>query len=240
MPSPQTALQLIRDGLGLTNAVGVDQTLSADEAADGLRVLNDLIENWSLQNLAVWGEANQNFSASSGQATYTIGVGGAWNSVRPVNIVEGYATLSNTPYPIYRIQQEEYNAISTKNQPGTPEAFLYVNDYPLGLITLWPVPDSVMPISFTIDRVISSISAVGDVISFPPGYYKAFKYALGVELAAPFGKPIAQYPEVVDIANKSLADVKRANRKRSFQYADPTFSSMGGQGARWVDWRRGY
>src|SRR4051812_40459978 len=84
----RTALQLIRDALGLTNAVGVDQTLTADETSDCLRVLNDLIEDWSTQNLAVYGLGDQTFNTIANQATYTVGAGADWVTNRPVRINE--------------------------------------------------------------------------------------------------------------------------------------------------------
>lgn len=239
MPSPTTALQIIRDGLGLTNAVGSDQTLTADETSDCLRVLNDLIESWSTQDLAVYGNANQTFNTIANQASYTIGTGGDWNADRPVRINDpAYATINGVTFPFTSMTQGEYNAIAVKGQTQQfPNRYLYVNSFPLGIVTLWPVPNAVTAVTFSIDRILTQISAAGDTISFPPGYAKAFKYALGVELAPLYGKKITQYPDVLDIANKTFADIKRANKKPLVMTYDPAIVN---NGYTYADWVRGW
>jgi hypothetical protein len=238
MPSPTTALQIMRGALGLTNAVGTDQTLTADEITDCLAKFNDLVEDFSTQSLAVYGQANQTFNTVAGQAVYTIGVGGNWNTARPVRIDQpAYSTINGVTFQCESIGQEEYNLISYKAQPQEfPNFYLYVNDYPLGLVTLWPVPNSVTPITFSIDRVLSQVAAAGTSISFPPGYAKAFTYKLGVELAPLFGKKISEYPDVVAIAQETFGNIKRANKKISVQRFDPMFS---GNSRAWRNWRLG-
>lgn len=218
MPSPTTALTLIEDALGLTNAVGTDQTLTADEVSDCLRVFNDVLEDWSTQSLAVYGQADQTFNTVASQATYTIGTGGNWNTVRPVRINEpAYATVSGVTFPYCSISPAEYNLISFKTQAGggtdDPQYYLYVNEYPLGVITLWPVPNAIIPITWSIDRVLTAVSSAATSISFPPGYAKAFKYTMGVELAPVFGKTISQFPDVVSIQKQTLGNIKRANQQ---------------------------
>ncbi len=221
----RTALQLIRDALALTNAVGADQTLTADETADGLRALNDLIEDWSTQNLAVYGLADQAFNTVANQATYTVGVGGNWATNRPVRINDpAYATVQSVTFPYNSITQRDYDLISYKSQPGggtdLNQVYLYVNEYPLGLVTLWPVPDSIFPITFSVDLIIDSVPTAATVLEFPPGYMKGFKYALAVELAPIFGKRMVNYPDVQSIANKTLGNIKRANMKPSLLQFD--------------------
>lgn len=242
MPSPTTALQLIRDGLGLTNSVGVDQTLTADETADGLRVLNDLMEDWSTQSLAVWGQANQTFNTIANQAVYTIGTSGAdWTATaRPVGISDpAYSVINSVTFPCISIGQDEYNRIAVKGQTQQfPDFYLFVNDFPLGRITLWPVPSAVTPITFSIDRVLAQVAAAGTTLSFPPGYAKAFKYALGVELAPIFGKSIRNYPDVLDIARSTFAHIKRVNSKKRTMVVDPAYSTNNSYS--YQDYMRGF
>jgi hypothetical protein len=241
VPSPTTALQIIEDALGLTRAVGVDQTLTPAEISDCLRQLNDLIENWSTQQLAVYGQANQTFNAIANQKVYTIGASGDWNTVRPVRIDSpAYSSLpigSSTPstYPCYPITQAEYNTIAFKDQTQDyPDYFLYVNEYPLGKITLWPVPTQATPITFSIDRIITQVASASASLSFPPGYVDAFKYNLAPRLASLFGRPAT--PEVLGLAVSTLADIKRANRTTPVLRYD---SGITRGGRRYRDWRTG-
>lgn len=211
MPSPTTALQIIEDALGLTNAVGVDQTLTADETSDCLRKLNDLIELWSTQNLAVYGQANQSFNTVAAQATYTIGAAGNWNTVRPVRINEpAYTTIQAVTFPCQMINQADYNLIANKTQAGDYAIwYLYVNEYPLGLVTLWPVPSAIVPMTFSIDRIITQISSAATSLSFPPGYVDAFVNMLAIRLAPMFGKRAS--PDLIAASRESFGAIKRAN-----------------------------
>lgn len=211
-----TALELFRESLSLTNSVGSDQELTDQEAEDCLSILNDLIESWSTQSLAVFGQANQTFNTVNAQATYTIGTGGNWNTTRPVRISEpAYSVINGASFPCTSMTQGEYDLITVKTQPNAfPYRYLFVNDYPLGLVTLWPVPNQVTPVTFPIERVLTSIAALTTVLTFPPGYKKAFKYALAEEAASMFGSNMADYPDVARIAKESLANIKRANQSQ--------------------------
>lgn len=225
MPSPTTALQLCRDALALTNAVGSDQTLTADETSGCVRVFNDCIELFSTQNMAVYGQANQTFNTVAAQSVYTIGSGGNWNTTRPERINSpAYSVWNSVSMPCTSMTQEEYNLIAIKTQTQEfPDRYLYVNEYPLGLVTLWPVPSAVTPVTFSIDRVISSVATAATTVNFPPGYAMAFKYKLAIMLAPEFGKKIANYPDIVQIANDSFADIKRANKKLKILMIDPAY-----------------
>lgn len=229
MPSPTTVLEVCRAALGLTNAVGVDQTLTAAESTDCLRAFNDLLEDFSLQNLAVFGISNYTFNTIAGQATYTIGTGGFLN-VRPVRIHEyGYTTISGQSFPFREMTQEQYNLIGTKDiQNSYPSRYLYVNSYPYGLITFWPVPSAIVPVTLTIDRVLETVDSINDYIAFPQGYANVFKYQLAITLAPQFGVNLAKHPAVVAKATESFANLKRANKKPIVMQYDQALQYVGG------------
>lgn len=221
MPSPSTALTIIEDALGLSNAVGMDQTLSADEATDCLRKFNDLIESWSTQRLAVYGQAPQTFVTVASQAAYTIGPGGDWNTVRPERISgPGYTTITGISYPCVALGPEDYASITAKTLEGAfPNYYSYMNEHPLGIVTLWPVPNAVLSITLAIDRVLTQAATAATIVSFPPGYVDAFVNVLAVRLAPIFGKQAA--PHVMEAARESFGAIKRANKQpRLLSYGD--------------------
>jgi len=213
MPSPTTAGALIRQALGLTNAVGVDQTLTADETSDCLSVLNDIYEDLSNQKLAIWANHNETFNTVEGTATYTIGVGGTWNTVRPIRINDpAICTFQGADYPVTAINQADYNLIPVKTMTSQiVERYLYVNEFPLGQITLWPVPSLVVPITLSIDNVLTNIASAATTLSFPAGYSKMLKYMLAVDLAPLFGKEASSL--IRKTALDTLANIKRVNNK---------------------------
>jgi hypothetical protein len=100
MPSPSSAYDLIRGAMRLINALAPGETPTATEAQDGLAVLNDLLETMSTESLSVWGQANQPFQTVAGQAVYTIGTGGNWDTARPIDITDAFCSLNGIDYPV--------------------------------------------------------------------------------------------------------------------------------------------
>lgn len=212
MPSGVTAGVLVKSAMRLGGAIATGETPTPDELTDGLAAFNDLLENWSTQNLAVFGNAVESFPTVVGQAVYTIGPGGNWNTVRPIRINDNsYCTFQGVDFPVGRIGQDEYNliALKTQQQPII-EKLLYVNENPLGKITLWPVPAQIVTISLDSDRVLTSVADTATVISMPPGYLLAMKHALWILMAPDYGRTIPD--AVLNVAQSSFAAIKRANK----------------------------
>lgn len=220
MAAGQTALELLKGSMRLVGIIATGETPTADESSDGLNTLNDLLEIWSTESLAVYGEANEVFATIAGQATYTIGPAGNFNTVRPVRISGGYCTFGGIDFPIDTgMAQDEYDAIPLKTmQQSIVERLMYINDNPLGRITLWPVPSGIVPLVLGTSRILTSIAALATVIVFPPGYYIALKHALAIMLAADYGATPSQ--AVIDVARGSKAAIKRANKTRKLASFD--------------------
>lgn len=214
MPSPSTAGVLVRSSLRLIGAIATSETPTADEMTDGLSSLNDLLEILSTQNLAVYGSAVETFPTVSGQALYTIGPTGNWNTNRPVRIAgDAICTFNGVDFPVDIIGQNEYDAIGLKTQQQPiVEKLLYVNANPLGLITLWPVPSGIVLIGLNTDRILTAVTDVNTVMIFPPGYMLMMRHQLGILLAPDYGISIST--EIGAVAASSLANIKRANKER--------------------------
>lgn len=219
MPSGITAGTLVKSAMRLGGAIATGETPTADELTDGLAALNDLLETWSTQNLAVYGNAVETFATIAGQAVYTIGPGGNWNTVRPVRINDNaYCTFQGVDFPVDRISQDEYNliALKTQQQPIV-EKLLYVNENPLGRITLWPVPSQIVNITIDSDRILTAVADTATVMNLPPGYLLAMKHALWILMAPDYGRTVSD--EVAGVAQSSFAAIKRANKvKRVARY----------------------
>lgn len=209
-----TAGTLVTRSLRLVGAIATGEIPTSAEMNDGLDSLNDLLENWSTQNLAMFGSAVQTFPTVAGQATYTIGAGGNWNTTRPIRISDApTCTFNGVDFPITLIGPDEYAMIGLKTQQQPIiEKLLYVNSNPLGLITLWPVPSGIVNITINADRVLTAVTDSNTAMLFPPGYLLAMRYNLGILLAPDYGRTIT--PEVAGVAGTSFAAIKRANKVR--------------------------
>lgn len=216
--------------VGITAA---GETPTADEANDALSDLNDLLETMSLDNLFVWGSASAPFVTVAGQATRTIGPTGQFVTDRPVRITNAFTTVNGVDFPIEIIGQEEYDNITLKTQQQQiVERMAYVNDFPNGLLYMWPVPSAAVPIVIGIDRVLSSVASTATVMTFPPGYLNFMMHALGIKIAPEYG--VEPMQAVVNIAQNARAALKRANKLRRKASVDPAL--LRGYS---IDWRTG-
>lgn len=231
MPSPITALELIKAGMRAIGAIAVGETPTSAEIDDGLRALNDVIETWNIQGLAVYGGLPQSFTTVPGTNTYTIGTGGAWDTDRPVEIFAAYCTVSGVDFPIGRWTLAEWmdQPIKTQQQPII-ERLVYVNDAPLGSVILWPTPSDAVPVVLDIQQQIGQAVTQLTSFSLPPGYARALQYAIAVELAPQYG---AQPP--VEYAKSTMALVKKSNRQLPIARFDGALL-----GNRSPSWQRGY
>lgn len=207
-----TAYDLIVRSMRLGRILASGETPNAEEANDALDVLNDMLENWSTESQSVWAIANFTGNTVAGQATYTIGPTGNFVSTRPKAIHGAYVNFNGVSFVVDVIGQLEYNEISQKAmaQP-IPNQLLYVNDYPNGSITLWPVPTQVVPLTISYDRVLAPLT-LQETLSYPPGAAKALRWGLAVELMLEYGIPVD--PGIVVTAADAKADYKRSNTKR--------------------------
>lgn len=234
MPSPTTAVDLITRAMKLARLISGTETPTADEATDALATLNDMLENWSTEPLSLWSTSNFVGALVGGQATYTIGPGGNLNTTRPSQINGGFVQFNGVDFPVQPIGQLEFNGISLKSyQQPIPQSMLYVNEFPLGMLTVWPVPTAAMPITLTFDRLLTQVPSLGTAINYPPGAAKALRYALAIELATEFGAPID--PALAALAADAKADYKRANKQPIRAYCDDALIGRFGTG----NWRTG-
>jgi hypothetical protein len=210
MPSGIVATELIASSMRLFGGIASNETPKAADIRDGLVVLNDMLENLSTESLSVWGSSNQTFNTIPGQATYTIGPLGDWDTQRPENIDDAYCTLAGVDFPVHVIDQLAYNSITLKTmQQPLVNRLLYVNEFPLGVVTLWPVPKQEIPITLTMRRLLTFPVQATDVLTGPPGFLKMLRYNHAVEFAPEFGmEPSAT---VIQVALDAKADFKRAN-----------------------------
>ncbi len=230
-----TALDLINSSMRLATILASGETATADEAVDGLKSLNDILENWSLENLSVWQSDNATLALTVGQASYTVGAGGDLNMARPVRVGSAsFARVSGADFPIEPWSLAEYNQIAVKDIGGIPQRLVYLNEYPLGQIILYPVPSQAMTLHLMYDRVLAFPLTLATVLAFPPGYEKALRYTLANNLAPEYGvTPPAVVPQ---IAASSKGDIKRANKVPVKSSYDPALTGDTG----FAYWQRGY
>lgn len=226
-PASRTALALIQSSMRLIGALAEGETPTAQEAADALVVLNDLLDAWTLEGLVLYRLKSEEFALAAGQGAYTIGPEADFDTARPVAIAQAFITEGGVDTVLAGpLAVEDWNRIPDKTTRGTPQAIHYDAAHPAGIVHLWPAPASALSLTLSMNMRFTALASTAEVISYPPGYAKALRYALAVELAPEFG--VAPPAVVVETARKTLGRIKAANRRQPSATFDAALVSCGG------------
>ena len=224
-----TGNDLISSSMRLIGAIASGESLSSNDANDALSALNAMIDSWSTQRLFIPSKVREVFPFVASQQTYTMGTGANWNTTRPQKIERALIQIATvTPVlelPMNILTMEQYAGILIKPMTSTYPLYLYSdNAYPNTNISVWPVPvGSVNNIVLYSWKPLTTITTLSTAISLPPGYIRALKFGLAVELAPEFGKQVS--PEVSSIADSSRADIKRMNFSPDYLRVDDALVS---------------
>ena len=185
-----TANDLITRSFRRARILGKDEQPAPDEAADALAELNDLLDLWWNDKLAVFHTLQENFVLTAGSGSYTIGAGGNFNTTWPVKIEDGcFVRRSGVDYPVTVLTDRAlYDRLSLKTTvQGIPEFLFYDRAYPLGTIKFFPVPSQADTIFLNSSARLQSLAALVTAISLPPGYNSLIVNGLAIALCPDYG-----------------------------------------------------
>ena len=208
-----TAGDQINGALRLLGVLAENETPSAATAQDALTSLNQMIDSWNTERLAVFSTQDQIFSWLPGFMTRTLGPTGDFVGNRPILLDDSTYfrdPSSNISFGIKLINQQQYNGIAVKTVTSTYPQVMWINmEYPNITMTVYPVPTKVLEWHFVSVEELTQPALLTTTLAFPPGYLRAFKYNLACEIAPEFG--IEPSPQVSRIAMASKRNLKRIN-----------------------------
>lgn len=232
-----TGNDILTASLRLIGVLASGEPLGSSEATDGLASLNDLVESWSLESLLVNTRIRETFPLVAGQQSYTMGVGGNFNTARPQMIENALIQLAGTSplleLPMGILSKDQYAGVVIKALQSTYPLYIYPeNANPLETLNVWPVPNAVNNIVLYSWKVLGNFTDLTTTVNFPPGYGRALKYNMAVALAPEYGKVVPDLVAV--IAEESKAAIARMNIRPEYLESDPGVM-LGGRGT--YDWR---
>lgn len=213
-----TVADLIDGSLRLIHQIGSGETASADEYADGLEAVNAILATWNNEIGMCYAlrEESLTFTAA---VSRTLGPTGNLATTRPVEIVQAWVVDSNTSYPVRIISDEEYAAIPDKTTTGDwPELLNYKPDMPNGTVYFYPVPNASGTMKLLTRTPVSNFAATSDTISLPPGWERALRFNLAVDLASEFEADVPL--KVEQIARSSKRALARMNQRPHEAHSD--------------------
>jgi hypothetical protein len=235
-----TIRELINGAGRLIGIIQQNEAMEGDNLNVALYSLNHMIESWSNNRLMTFSLREMEFPLT-GQESYTLGPGGDWNTERPMKIQHAYARLQpSSPQQLDIAMQpltvDQYAGIAVKHTPSTfPFAYYDDCNYPLRTITLFPIPTGPANIVLWLREPLADLTNIDADVNYPPGYERAFRFNLAVELAAEFGKSCA--PEVIAKAEAAILQIERLNSVPMYMKGDGGMSRSGRN--RYFNWITG-
>jgi hypothetical protein len=216
-----TAGDIIRSALLLNGAVASDQIPTVTEYDDALVALNNMIESWSLDGTVV-------FAVTQYTTPTVAGVDSVILTTRPVKILAARITdTAGIDHAIAEVGWDDYSIISNKSvKSAYPMVFWCNYAFSAPTVKFWPVPEYAYTVTFMVHLPFYEFSALDAPVSFPPGFERALRYNLAVELAQYGG---ALPPKVEDIARESLMLLKIANARQTTLQNDSVFINRAGR-----------
>jgi len=208
-----TAGDQINRALRLLGMLAEGETPSASVSQDSLMALNQMIDSWNTERLAVFSTQDQIFTWPSGEISRTLGPTGNFAGNRPILLDD--ATYyrdpgTNVSFGIKFINQQQYDGIAVKTVTSTYPQVIFINmTYPNVEMYIYPKPTRDLEWHFiSVEELTQPATLVTDIL-FPPGYLRAFTYNLAMEIAPEFG--VEPSPQVQRIAMTSKRNLKRIN-----------------------------
>jgi hypothetical protein len=236
----KTAQAFIHEAMRLVGILGEGATASATQAADALEILNQWIDSCNAEKTMLFTSGRAEYALTANDAQYSIGSGGDFDQTRPLWIDEAriipddtVAAAAELELPCAVLTPAQWRQIRLKNMTSThPWALFYdkgLDNNERGVITFWPVPTSsdVAVVLYT-PTALTSFAALTTAYKFAPGYARAIKYNLAVELAANWSKPLPPYVERIAIESKALLET--VNLEIPELRCDPGIAAGGGRG----------
>jgi len=208
-----SAGDLINGSLRLLGVLAEGETPSSETLQDALVAMNQMIQSWNTERLAVFSTQDQVVTWPPSTISRTFGPTGDIVANRPVAIDDStyFRDPSNgISYGLKLINQQQYNGIAVKTVTSTYPQVLLVNmTYPDIEMYVYPVPTKVLEFHVvSVDELTQPANLATD-LAFPPGYLRCFRYNLACELAPEFG--VEPSRQVQRIAMTSKRNLKRIN-----------------------------
>ena len=208
-----TARDLINDAHRLLNLTASGNVLPEVNYQDNLRALNQMIDSWNTERLAVFSTQDQIFLWPSGQLNRTLGPTGDFVGNRPVLLDDSTYfrdPQTNVSYGVKFINQQQYDGIAVKTVTSTYPQVMFINmTFPDIDMYVYPKPLRELEWHFISVDELTQPATLATSLTFPPGYLRAFRYNLACELAPEFG--IEPSMQVQRIAMYSKRNLKRIN-----------------------------
>lgn len=213
---PATALQIVFMALRMAGRITDAQSVSdaSQDVDDAFSQLVMMLAQWSQKRWLVY-DLSDVFVTATGAASYTIGMGGAFNVPRPDTIEAAFARLGvgtalAVDYPLTVLNaREDYDRIAVKGLTSFPSTMFYDAAYPLGNVYVWPVPGPQFELHLSIKATLPTYASSAATLGLPPEYNEAMIANLALRIMAMVGQQPSAW--LLTYARDTLQTIRSAN-----------------------------
>lgn len=211
-----TARTLISDALIELNVYRENQTMSANDAVRGLRMLNRVVGQWNARRLLVPCASIQTVAMVVSQSSYTVGSGGNWNVTRPLRISAANVIINNIDVPLNLRDLQWWEKIRDRTLTGTDPTDIFYNPTSasgFGTAYVWPIPTSTDSIRLFLEQQLSSFADLDIAYTIEDAYEQALVKTLVRDFCGPWRQqltPIIEtgYREAMQIIESNSVNAK--------------------------------
>jgi hypothetical protein len=201
-----TARATIQGALKLIGVLDPAETMSPEDADDGLIMLNNIVDAWNVERLNIY--TITEVVATFAGASATIGPAMTIATARPMRIESAFYRDGGLDTDLRVIEKQEYDSIPDKSSTGSPTVIFYDRNSPTGTVYVHPVPTST-EYHISVQSQLTAFTDLDDLHTLPQGYQKALMYTLAPEMALLHQRTVP--PLVEKIAANCRRSLKRNN-----------------------------
>jgi hypothetical protein len=223
----------VAGALRLGGIIAAGEPLDAEDAADGLTALNQMIRSWQNERLLFPAVVRQGpYNLTQGIQNYYVGQPlpnplpagfaaitpiGSPNGIPRPQRIERYGIITQVnggqplELPMDILTERDWLGIPVKNITTTFPLQVYPDlEFPLMTLFVWPIPTTACQMTlYAWDASLQQFPDQITQILFPPGYEEAIRFNLAVRLAPEYNKEASQ--TVQALAMSSKATIKSFN-----------------------------
>ena len=211
------ASDLVTSSLLLLGVIAGNEVPSAEESTNGLTALQQLLDDWSADELIVF--ATRTAAITIGVGTNSYPIPGA----RPVKILSADTVVGLLTQPVQVVGPDAWAAIDDRSATSAKAKYVYCDyGYPTPTVYVSPTPAAFGTLNLYCMVDLATVASGGSTFAMPEAYARGIRFNLALDLAGEYGRTAA--PEIVKGAADSKATLMKlvaSNRAGKSELALP-------------------
>lgn len=217
--------QIISGALRLCGVLAEGETATTEQINNGAEALNMLVKRLMVDGMPLWAMKQYSVTLIAGQKEYTIGIGEAINTAKPLRVVQAFnqSITGTLDIPMRIVTRDEYNKLGNKTTSGNPIQIFYEPLNETGKLHVFPVPDSTSAsqnvITLVYQRPFEDFDSSTDTSDFPQEWLETIKYLLATRLAGEYQIPLSVRQQLINEATQlKEASLSMGTEEGSFYF----------------------